>query len=117
RRGSRARVWTRPRRAGAPWQFCAEWPRTGASARTPRSSSSTPAAARRIVPDMPIAILHPFSGISGDMTLGALVSLGLDPEWLRGLSGRLGISDVTTEIKDVKRAGIACTKVDFQIPP
>jgi uncharacterized protein (TIGR00299 family) protein len=64
-----------------------------------------------------IAILHPFSGISGDMTLGALVSLGLDPEWLRGLSGRLGIDGVGTEIKDVKRAGIACTKVDFQIPP
>jgi uncharacterized protein (TIGR00299 family) protein len=65
----------------------------------------------------PLAILHPFSGISGDMTLGALVALGLDPEWLRGLSGRLGIDGVTTEIKDVKRAGIACTKVDFQIPP
>ena len=51
------------------------------------------------------------------MTLGALVSLGLDPEWLKGLSGRLGIEGVTTEIRDVKRAGIACTKVDFQIPP
>ena len=66
---------------------------------------------------MPIAILHPFSGISGDMTLAALVAVGLDPEWLRGLSGRLGIDGVTTEIRDVKRAGIACTKVDFQIPP
>ena len=64
-----------------------------------------------------IAILHPFSGISGDMTLGALVSLGLDPDWLRGLSARLGIEGVSTEITDVKRAGIACTKVDFQIPP
>jgi uncharacterized protein (TIGR00299 family) protein len=64
-----------------------------------------------------IAILHPFSGISGDMTLGALVAVGLDPEWLRGLSGRLGIDGITTEIKDVQRAGIACIKVDFQIPP
>ena len=64
-----------------------------------------------------IAILHPFSGISGDMTLGALVALGLDPEWLRGLAGQLGIEGITTEIRDVKRAGIACTKVDFQIPP
>ena len=64
-----------------------------------------------------IAILHPFSGISGDMTLGALVALGLDPEWLRGLAGQLGIEGITTEVRDVKRAGIACVKVDFQIPP
>ncbi len=66
---------------------------------------------------MPIAILHPFSGISGDMTLGALVAVGLDPEWLRALPAKLGLDGVTTEIRDVKRAGIACTKVDFTIPP
>jgi uncharacterized protein (TIGR00299 family) protein len=66
---------------------------------------------------MSIAILHPFSGISGDMTLGALISVGLDPEWLRALPNRLGLDGVTTDIRDVKRAGIACTKVDFQIPP
>jgi uncharacterized protein (TIGR00299 family) protein len=66
---------------------------------------------------MPIAILHPFSGISGDMTLGALVAVGLDPEFLRGLPARLGLDGVTTQINDVKRAGIACTKVDFDIPP
>jgi len=65
---------------------------------------------------MPIAILHAFSGISGDMTLGALVSVGLDGEWLRALPSRLGLDGVTTEIRDVKRAGIACTKVDFEIP-
>lgn len=51
------------------------------------------------------------------MTLGALVSVGLDPDWLRALPGRLGLDGVTTEIRDVKRAGIACTKVDFGIPP
>jgi len=66
---------------------------------------------------MPIAILHPFSGISGDMTLGGLIAVGLEPEWLRALPGRLGLEGISTEIKDVKRAGIACTKVDFQIPP
>ena len=64
-----------------------------------------------------IAILHPFSGISGDMTLGALIAVGLDPEWLRALPGRLGLDGIETEIRDVKRAGIACTKVDFRIPP
>ena len=66
---------------------------------------------------MTIAILHPFSGISGDMTLGGLIAVGLEPEWLRALPARLGLEGISTEIKDVKRAGIACTKVDFQIPP
>src|SRR5438552_962843 len=66
---------------------------------------------------MPIAILHPFSGISGDMTLGALISVGLDPEWLRALPARVGLDGVSVEIRAVQRAGIACTKVDFEIPP
>jgi uncharacterized protein (TIGR00299 family) protein len=74
------------------------------------------AVALLIEPDVTVAILHPFSGISGDMTLGALVSVGLEAEWLRALPSRLGLDGVTTEIKDVKRAGIACTKVDFMIP-
>ena len=65
----------------------------------------------------PIAILHPFSGISGDMTLGALVAVGLDPDWLRALPPRLGLPDVNVEIRDVQRAGIGCIKVDFRIPP
>ncbi|MGH7678009.1 MAG: nickel pincer cofactor biosynthesis protein LarC [Gemmatimonadaceae bacterium] len=64
-----------------------------------------------------IAILHPFSGISGDMTLGALIAVGLEPEWLRTLPQRLGLDGIETDIRDVKRAGIACTKVDFRIPP
>ncbi|HET7622373.1 MAG TPA: nickel pincer cofactor biosynthesis protein LarC [Gemmatimonadaceae bacterium] len=66
---------------------------------------------------MPIAILDPFSGIAGDMTLGALVDVGLDAEWLRALPGRLGLDGVQVRIESVKRAGLACTKVDFEIPP
>jgi uncharacterized protein (TIGR00299 family) protein len=66
---------------------------------------------------MRIAILDPFSGIAGDMTLGALLSVGLDPEWLRALPARLGLADVTVEITMVKRADLACFKVDFGIPP
>jgi len=66
---------------------------------------------------MTIAILDPFSGISGDMTLGALVAVGLDPDWLRALPARLGLDGVTVRIADVERASIACIKVDFDIPP
>lgn len=66
---------------------------------------------------MPIAILDPFSGISGDMTLGALVDVGLEAEWVCGLPSRLGLEGVTVRVERVRRAGIACTKVDFDIPP
>jgi uncharacterized protein (TIGR00299 family) protein len=66
---------------------------------------------------MKIAILDPFSGIAGDMTLGALLDVGLDPEWLRRLPASLGIEGVTVRIADVKRGDIACKKVDFDIPP
>jgi uncharacterized protein (TIGR00299 family) protein len=66
---------------------------------------------------MPIAILDPFSGIAGDMTLGALVDVGLDADWLRTLPTRLGLEGVHVRIEGVKRAGLACTKVDFDIPP
>jgi len=65
---------------------------------------------------VPIAILDPFSGISGDMTLGALIDLGLSAEWLTSLPQRLGLEGVTAHVSDVRRAGIACKKVDFQIP-
>jgi uncharacterized protein (TIGR00299 family) protein len=66
---------------------------------------------------MRAAILDPFSGIAGDMTLGALVDVGLDPEWLRALPTVLGLDGVTVRIQDVKRAELACKKVDFDIPP
>src|ERR1043165_613707 len=66
---------------------------------------------------MRVAILEPFSGIAGDMTLGALVAVGLDPEFIIGLPGRLALEGVTASVKPVSRAGISCIKVDFEIPP
>lgn len=51
------------------------------------------------------------------MTLGALIDVGLDPEWLRSLPARLGVEGVTVRISDVQKSGIACKKVDFDIPP
>jgi uncharacterized protein (TIGR00299 family) protein len=66
---------------------------------------------------MRFAILDAFSGISGDMTLGALLAVGLEPDWLRALPARLGLDGVTVQIRDVTRAQLACKKVDFEIPP
>ena len=66
---------------------------------------------------MRIAILEPFSGISGDMTLGALLAVGLDPAWLEALPAALGLDGVTVHISEVMRADLKCFKVDFEIPP
>ncbi len=65
---------------------------------------------------MRIAILDPAAGISGDMTLGALLSLGLPASWLEELPARLGVGDVRVVVRDVRRAGITCKQIDFTIP-
>ncbi|HEV8381165.1 MAG TPA: nickel pincer cofactor biosynthesis protein LarC [Gemmatimonadales bacterium] len=65
---------------------------------------------------MRIAILDPAAGISGDMTLGALLSLGLPSSWLEELPARLGVANVGVTVRDVRRAGITCKQIDFAIP-
>ncbi|HJS43063.1 MAG TPA: nickel pincer cofactor biosynthesis protein LarC [Gemmatimonadales bacterium] len=65
---------------------------------------------------MRIAIFDPAAGISGDMTLGALLSLGLPTSWLEELPSRLGLSDVRVAVRDVRRSGITCKQVEFGIP-
>src|SRR5881628_3312689 len=65
---------------------------------------------------MRIAILDPAAGISGDMTLGALLSLGLPVSWLEDLPKRLGVGDVRVTVRDVRRSGITCKQVEFTIP-
>ncbi|MBV6520983.1 MAG: Pyridinium-3,5-bisthiocarboxylic acid mononucleotide nickel insertion protein [Gemmatimonadaceae bacterium] len=66
---------------------------------------------------MRVAILDPFSGISGDMTLGALLDVGLDPEWLKQLPAELGLEGVGVRIARTRRSDISAFKVDFDIPP
>ena len=66
--------------------------------------------------DAYFAILDPVAGISGDMLLGALVSAGAPPDWLRSLPGRLGFPDVQVEIAQAERCGIAATKVNVVLP-
>ena len=65
---------------------------------------------------MRIAIIDPAAGISGDMTLGALLSLGLPVAWLEEMPARLGLDGVGVAVRDVRRAGITCKQVEFTIP-
>jgi len=65
---------------------------------------------------MRIAILDPAAGISGDMTLGALLALGVPQTWLEGLPARLGLAGVGVAVRDVVRSGVACKQVEFTIP-
>jgi len=58
-----------------------------------------------------------FSGISGDMTLGALVDLGVEPAYLRARLRKLGVGGYTLSATSVKRSGLAGTKVDVAIRP
>ncbi len=65
---------------------------------------------------MRIAILDPSAGISGDMTLGALLALGVPSAWLEELPARLGLDGVTVTIRDVRRCGVGCKQIEFAIP-
>jgi pyridinium-3,5-bisthiocarboxylic acid mononucleotide nickel chelatase len=60
---------------------------------------------------MRIAYLECFSGISGDMFLGALVDAGVPPEVFTRTVEALGV-DARLEISRVDRSGISATKVD-----
>jgi uncharacterized protein (TIGR00299 family) protein len=61
---------------------------------------------------MTIAYFDCFSGISGDMTLGALVDAGVPFEVLRAELAKLDVRGYTLEQKPVKRSGLGATKVD-----
>jgi uncharacterized protein (TIGR00299 family) protein len=60
---------------------------------------------------MRIAYLDCFSGISGDMFLGALIDAGVSPKLLQDTVKALDIG-ARLEISKVVRAGISATKVD-----
>jgi uncharacterized protein (TIGR00299 family) protein len=59
-----------------------------------------------------IAYLNCFSGISGDMFLGALVDAGVPLEELKRRLSCLPVRSYELKASKVKRAGIAATKVD-----
>ena len=63
---------------------------------------------------MRIAYLECFSGMSGDMFLGALVDAGVAPRLLEETVAALGIG-ARLEVSRVVRSGISATKVDVYI--
>lgn len=63
---------------------------------------------------MRIAYLECFSGISGDMFLGALVDAGVSPRLLEDTVAALGLG-AKLEISRVVRSGISTTKVDVWV--
>jgi pyridinium-3,5-bisthiocarboxylic acid mononucleotide nickel chelatase len=63
---------------------------------------------------MRIAYIECFSGISGDMFLGALVGAGVSPSLLESAVSALELG-ARLEVKKVMRSGIAATKVDVWV--
>jgi uncharacterized protein (TIGR00299 family) protein len=57
-----------------------------------------------------VAYFDCFSGISGDMALGALLDAGLSLEDLRRALGSLALGDAHVHAKKVLRAGVSATK-------
>ena len=64
---------------------------------------------------MRIAIIDPAAGISGDMTLGALLDAGLELSWLESLPARVGFPSVRVSSRKVTRCSVCATKIDFEI--
>ena len=67
-------------------------------------------------PGHTVAWFHCFSGIAGDMALGALVDAGADIDEVRGLLDRLPISGWELEVEPVLRCGIAATRAHVRAP-
>lgn len=61
-------------------------------------------------------VFDPFAGAAGDMTLGALIDLGLEPDWLRTFITSLELGEIGVNIERVNRRGINCGRVYFDIP-
>jgi len=66
---------------------------------------------------MKIAYFDCFAGISGDMTLGALVDLGLDVDELKSMLTGLGITSAAFTVDRIMRHGIGAVKLSVATAP
>ncbi len=64
---------------------------------------------------MKLAWIDAFSGVSGDMTLGALVDLGFAFDELAALPAQLGLAGVTIESREVGRGPFRARQVDVRV--
>ena len=64
---------------------------------------------------MRIAWFDCFAGISGDMTLGALLGAGWDRAALESLPRRLGLEGVAVHVESVRRGPFAAVRVDVRV--
>lgn len=64
-----------------------------------------------------IAYLDCHAGISGDMTLGALIDVGWPEDRLREVIARLKLGDVQLQVKRVSKRGISATQVNILSAP
>jgi uncharacterized protein (TIGR00299 family) protein len=62
------------------------------------------------------AWIHCFSGVAGDMLLGALLDAGADVDEVRAIVGRLGVDGWTLDAEPVLRGGIAATRAVVTTP-
>jgi uncharacterized protein (TIGR00299 family) protein len=66
---------------------------------------------------MKILYFDCFSGVSGDMTLAALLDLGLPLEKLREELKKLGLGNYSLEVRPGSRSGIAALGLEVQVGP
>jgi hypothetical protein len=64
---------------------------------------------------MKVCYLECFSGISGDMLLGALVDAGVDADILRQEIAKLGIEGIEVHFERCSRSNIAATNLTVQV--
>jgi uncharacterized protein (TIGR00299 family) protein len=67
--------------------------------------------------DATVAWFHCFSGIAGDMAMGALVDAGADLDEVRELCERLPVPGWKLEAESVLRGGIGATKIHVRCEP
>ncbi len=73
--------------------------------------SGKPAVATASVRQVKVCYLDCFSGVAGDMLMGALLDAGLDLDVLCAEIGKLGIGGLSITAEKVRRGGLAATKV------